>query len=175
MNHAHWETIANTPWWLYVFFIYLSWMAYLATKPRLVPVKSIFIFPVFFITLSIISLYLSARWNLLYISIWAAALVTGTLLGWLQFRLLKIKAVKNKSLLYMPGTWSLLVIIFTLFIAKFYFGFDGAIHPNQLSNPHFIRWIFLLYGIFTGLFIGRITYAVRCLKKGPFVPENISI
>jgi hypothetical protein len=170
-ENSIWQIVAGTPWWVYVLFIYLMRLGFYATKSHIIPVKKIFIMPMIFLVLSIVSMFGMAL-NAFNLSIWVASILVGAVLGWLQYKALRIKAVKNKASLYVPGTWSLLIIITLIFSIKYYFGYTISIDPNVLMQPQYTAWILGLYGLFSGLFIGRLTYALRCIKVGPFVMEE---
>ncbi|RDI45161.1 DUF6622 family protein [Aquicella lusitana] len=168
MNNSIWEIIAGTPWWVYVLFVLLVRFGILASKPRIIPFRQLLLLPAVFIPLSFASLY-QMHLSLSLFGLWAGALLLGAAGGWLQFRFINIKAIKNQSKLYVPGTWSILIIILIVFAVKYYYSYESAVNPGQIINPHINVWFALLYGLFTGLFIGRVAYALRCLKTGPFL------
>jgi hypothetical protein len=169
MNNSIWEIIANTPWWVFVLLVYLIRVGLGATRSRIVPVRRLLILPTIFIALSFVSMYNNMQLTFDHVLIWSAAFMIGSCLGWLQFKALKIKAVKNRASLYVPGTWSLLVIIIILFCVKYYYGYQNAIDPTKLQSN---IWLFFAYGLFTGLFAGRVGYAVRCIKAGPYASDE---
>lgn len=167
MTISIWEKIAETPWWIYVLYISLIYIGFLGTKARIIPIKQLFILPGMFLILSFCSMYLM-HLTLFALMCWIATIVLGMGLGWLQFRIFKIKAVKDEAKLYVPGTWSLLVIILIIFATKYYYGYELETNPQQLLSPKFAAILALIYGFFTGLSIGRASYAMRCLKVGPY-------
>ena len=169
MNDSIWQAIANIPWWIYATFIYLIRLGLLASKPRVVPIQNLFILPSFFVLLSLVCIYTSKELSFFTLSIWLSTLLLGALLGWFQFRMFKIKAIKEEAKLYLPGTWSLLILILISIALKFYFiNSANTFDAHVLTQPKFAGWLFSLYGFFTGLFLGRFFYSWRCLKVGPF-------
>ncbi len=171
MTNSIWEIIADTPWWVYVVFFALMQAGFTATKPRIISIKQLYLLPILFLLFSFIALA-RIQLDLTNFFLWLGAIMFGTGLGWLQFRALKIKAIKNEAKLYIPGTWSVMVIILIAFTLKYYYGYQLAIDTRLILSPKFAGWLSLAYGLFTGLFVGRITYAHRCLKTGPFMAEN---
>lgn len=168
-NPTIWETIADIPWWLYPTVTYLIIVGFTATKPRVVSVKHTFILPGLFLVLSVASLLYTVHASLTNIAFWLLAIVAGSGVGWLYCLSLKIKAVKDKPLLYLPGTWSVLFIFLTIFAVRSYYGFTLAFDPLILTQPKHAFALVTIYGLFTGLFIGRSVYSLRCLKVGPFI------
>lgn len=172
MHDSIWQAIANIPWWIYGTFIYLLRLGFLATKPRIISIKSILILPGFLIFISLLSIYLNKQFNFLHFLTWLSTFLLGTGCGWLQFRFFNIKAIKNEAKLYVPGTWSLLIVIVVSFSSRLYFlNASNKIDFALFLQPPLVIWLFALYGLLTGLFFGRITYALRCLKVGPYLTE----
>lgn len=169
------ETIASTPWWFYVLVVLVVKLAFIATKPRLVEIKKLFVMPIVFISISILIFAYTYKINPTTIGIWLSTLMAGTLLGFLHFRFLKIKAVKEKAALYFPGSKSLFVLILVLFAARYYFNTHLNIDPQTLLQPATLARLIPLYGFFTGVFIGKAWYALRCVKVGPFIPNQLMV
>lgn len=166
------ETIASTPWWVFVLFAYLVRLGFAARKPRYIPFRNLFFLPAIFVVISLFGLSELIGFTEKNMGIWIAALLIGSVLGWLHFYFIKIKAVKNEATLYLPGTWSLLIIILALFTSKYFFGFQLAIDPQLLQQEKYLIIWLSLYGLFTGLFFGRAMYAIRCLRRGPYMTNN---
>ncbi len=169
MTQSIWDTIANTPWWVYVIFIFLLRAGLSATKPRTVPLRSFFVLPAILIPLSLINFFIDVNLTPTNVGMWLGALLVGILLGKVQFRLLRIKAIPKEAKLHVPGSWSLLIVLLVIFLTRYYYGHEMAIDPDVLKQPKWMMAMFLAYGFFTGLFIGRAISAVRCVKSGPFV------
>ena len=98
-----------------------------------------------------------------------AAIILGSILGWLHFSVIKIKVVRYHRQIRLPGSWGLLIIIVALFFSMIYFNIDIISFSQQITTPRFAFPLLLLYGFLTGLFIGRFCYARRSLKRGPYV------
>lgn len=169
MTNSVWDIIAGTPWWVFVLLIYLIRIGYDATKPSIVELKKLFILPAVLIGLSAMGIYTLTQHQPINLLVTIAALLFGIPLGWVHYKLLKIKAVPDKKQLHIPGTWSVLVLILLIFAVKYYTGYQMDVNPEVLLKPQNAIKILALYGLFIGLFIGRLAYSCRCLKYGPFV------
>ena len=165
MNNI-WQMLSNTPWWVYVVFIVLLQIGFAARKPRIVPFKRLIILPLIFLILSLVGLWEHEQFTLHNVFLWLIAMLPGIFLGWMQFHALRIKAIKNTHELYIPGSWLILGIVLLVFAIKYYIGYHEDIDARFIE--HAARWMLLLYGFFTGLFIGRLSYALRCIKYGPY-------
>lgn len=167
------EILADTPWWVFLLFTYLMWVGFSATKPHQVHIKTLMLFPVMLFVFSIMSLF-AAQFTVGHFLLWLSALGLGTSLGWLHYQSLRIKADKHTKKILVPGTWILLLIILCVFIVKFYFGYELAIHPHFIFQPKYYIGLLLVYGLLTGLFLGRFLYARHCLRAGPYLETPTS-
>lgn len=174
MNPSFWEAIANTPWWVYALLIYLIRLGLLATKPRIVTLNKLSLLPTIFVFFSLFTMYSTAQLNFTNFSFWVLALLLGGLFGWLHFVALKIRAIENQSKIHLPGTWSFLFFILVIFSAQYYLHYESNIDPTFFTRPHILNWLFVGYGFLSGLFLGRILYALRCIKSGPFLRNTSS-
>lgn len=172
MSNTFWQTLASTPWWVYALFIYFMQISWIATKPRIIPIRSLLILPSIFITLSIISLAYLLQMDASTLFLWSSAMTIGIPLGWMQFYLQKIKAIKNEAKLYIPGTWSLFFIFALLFFVKYYYRYEFAIDPLTIATSPYAPYIVLFYGVCTGLFIGKLIYSINCYQSGPYFSER---
>lgn len=172
MNNSIWEVIAETPWWFYLLFIYLLNIARLLSRTRIMPIKNLIIFPAIFFALSLIGIFFMIKLNVQNILIYFEMLLLGSFLGWLHFRLQKIKALKNEAKLVIPGSWTLAVIVIILFATRFYFRYELLqINPDILRQPEYASYFMLFYGLITGLFLGRLAFAIHCYKRGPYFSD----
>lgn len=170
-----WEKIAETSWWIYPLVVYFIFLSFAATKPRAVSLKNIIIMPVIFIPLSIPYLFVSFPITGFNVLVWLTAMVIGTALGWLQFKIFKVKAIKDESAIYFPGTFSMLFFIPLLLLGYYFYGSTLHLNAGMLSNPSNAVFFLGGYGVLAGLFIGRVIYCRNCVKKGPFRPFVIPV
>ena len=170
------QFLATVPPWVYPLLLMLLLIAIQASKPIVVPVKRLLYMPTIFISLSFIVIYHLITLNTINIVAWIIALLAGMVMGWYQLRALRIKGITNTKSIYVPGTWSLLIIVLFLVALKFYARYKFAyIDPALLKNPTYAPWFMALYGILTGLFIGRVGHAFHRVKYGPFIEYDAII
>ena len=84
-----WDIISDTPWWVFVLFVYLMQIGYQATKPRTIHIGRLLILPVLFITCSSVTILTTMHFSFFNLAIWTGTLLLGSALGWLQFHRLK--------------------------------------------------------------------------------------
>lgn len=151
-----WHAAINTPWWVYILFAVLLRFGYQTTKTRVVSVNKLFIIPLIFLAMSIHTIVTSVPFNLLNVGMWTISLILGIGLGWWQISHSAIKVDKKHNLLQLPGNWSTMLLIFTIFATKYYFGYQLAVHPYRVSHLGFDISVVAISGILAGMFIGRL-------------------
>jgi uncharacterized protein YneF (UPF0154 family) len=147
------EILEQTPWWVYLIFVYLLIIGSKASRRHTVTLQKLFMLPLFFTLWSLYGLY--ERWHghwsdAVY---WIVAIGCGSALGWWMVRKWNIHTDRQRRVLILPGTWSVLALSLSFFALRYCFGYYYGTHP---SIPHsvFIADL-ILSGLITGLFIGR--------------------
>jgi len=144
--------LEETPWWVYLVFVYLVSMGVKAIKPRTVPVKRLVIFPAILTVLGLTGM----QWKAAPIVSWGLLLAIGFGLGWFLVRKWKIRYDRGRGTLRLPGTWTTLILALLFFAVKYFFGFYTATHPVVPIEMVAIQSG--ASGFITGLFIGRLAF-----------------
>lgn len=172
-----WQTLVHTPWWVYLLLIFLIRVGIRASKTHVVSLKKLFIVPIIFTFMSIHTLFTSFTVGALTITTWAVAILIGMALGWIQVHRYSLQVDMKNLLIQVPGTWSTLIIILIIFIAKYYFSYELSVDPQLAQQTIFEICALAISGIFTGLFIGRLICYLYRLKTSESVtlqPEKSS-
>lgn len=164
----HWDNIADTHWLVYAFCIYLLWIGYRTTKPRLLSINHLVIAAILYFIVITPALFIGydCTWRLALI--WLGTLLGGTILGYIHARFYPIKAVQQSQHLYLPGTWIFFILIigvqaFILYRILFMTGI------NVLYEPHTTAPIFGFVGLGLGLLAGKTLWGIKCIKFGPYI------
>lgn len=154
---AVWTALTNTPTWVYLLFAFLIWVGIKASKPRVLPIKKLFILPAVFVYMSTHTLLTSFAIHFIDVSIWAGAIFLGTVIGWFEiFRNhTKIKVDKQQHLIQIPGSWMTLALIIIIFASKYYFSYELDVDPALIKQSWFEYSMLSVSGVCTGILIGR--------------------
>lgn len=154
---AVWTALTNTPTWVYLLFAFLIWVGIKASKTRVLPIKKLLILPAIFIYMSTHTLLTSFAIHLIDVSIFAATISLGILIGWFEIyrNRAQIKVDKQQHLIQLPGSWMTLVLIIIIFASKYYFGYEMDVDPELLDQRWFEYSMLSASGICTGILIGR--------------------
>lgn len=151
-----WQFLINTPWWVYVLFIFLIKIGFQASKSRVVSLKKLFIIPAVFTFMSVHTLLTAVKPDYFAISSWSLAVLVGILLGYWQVYRYNVQVDKKQWLIRLQGTWSTLIVILIIFGTKYYFSYALAVDPQRASQTAFEFSMLAVSGACTGLFIGRL-------------------
>jgi len=74
--------LSNTPIWVYLLFVYLTWVGVRASKTRIIALKKLFIMPAIFTYMSVHTLITSFDIHLFEVSTWMGTILIGILIGY---------------------------------------------------------------------------------------------
>ena len=158
MQGISWQSIAETPWWIYPIWAYCFWLGYLTTRPHRVPVKGLIYLPLLYGVVAFPLFFLQFDFALANILLWVSGFFLGAPLGFLVCEFKKMQLTPEKTHVYIPG--SFLSLLFIVGLAGIYFHF----HPNffylQHLNKNYQVFYFGLFGLSLGFLIRTI-----CLGK----------
>ena len=157
------QTFKGPPLWVWPLFVYLIARGIIAFKPRIMPLKKIFILPSVFFFLSIQRLV--SNINFLTCLVWLLSIIIGAFLSFVIFKNIQVGADKKNNLLKLPGSYSTLVLILISFSIKFYFWFIIAKDPILLKDSMFFYRYILATSLSFGMFLGRTLLYFYKFKK----------
>lgn len=165
--------LIGTPWYVYLIFFYLVIIGIKSVKGGIVSLKKLFFIPCVFLFMSIDEIVTKLPFHAIFIGAFAIGLACGTLLGYWQYKSLKIDVDQNKKLLKIGGSKFSLVLIIVTFSYKYYLGYTFAVNPNM----ELTQMALLLYfsSILTGMFVGRLLFALHKLKHGPHINLTVQL
>lgn len=149
------EALYNTPWWVYVLFIYLFMIGIRATKTNVVSIKKLFIIPVIFTVLSIHTLLTTVEPVIINGITWAVSMGLGGFVGWMLVNRFKFKVDRPHWLIKVPGNWTTFILIMIIFVSKYAFGYAIGDDPTITQSVPFDILLLIVSGLCTGTFVGR--------------------
>ena len=159
-----WDIVSGAPWWVYVLFVYLVMIGIKSTKPRTVPIKRVVLLPLLFLAWSFYGLYQKLQLGLFsLIPLWIIFLAIGTFLGVKEVWSWRVSVNHRKQEITLPGNYSTLVLIFLIFILKFFWGYFYATRTEISSWIYFADT--LTSSLVTGFFVGRAGFFFMAYHK----------
>jgi len=149
------EILSHIPRWVFALFFGLLYLGYTQTKTRAVSVTRLVIIP-----LAMLGLSFSGVWNtfgssILALGCWfgAYALGTATAISWVSVKEVEYSTETRQFTL--PGSWLPASLMMAIFFTKFIVGMNLVQHPELLEQTRFIAIAGMAYGVFSGIFLGR--------------------
>jgi hypothetical protein len=156
-----WHIITGAPWWVNLVFIYLLHLGFKAIKPRTISLRKVVTLPLFFVAWSAYGLYQKLILGFSSLGlVWVAFIVLGAFLGVMEVRSWKIARNRRKGEITIPGNYSTLILIFLVFILKFFWGYYYATHTGISYQIHFLETA--TTSLATGFFVGRAGFYLKC-------------
>ena len=118
--------LSGTPWWVYIVFCYVLYVGFKASKPRTVHLYQIFILPSVFGIWSLMNFIRIWNGSLIQLAWWIGMLTLGLILGYPLHKGQDITIDKKTKLVKLPGTWATLILVLSIFVVKYYFGYSCA-------------------------------------------------
>jgi hypothetical protein len=149
------EILSHTPLWVFGLFVFLIVLGLQQSRARIVKTQVIFLLPIGMLILSFVGLISSFGTNPRPILLWTLSLL---LLGYLNFRFFPLRGAKHNkedNKYHLQGSWTPLALMMAIFLTKYVVGVASALKPDLLITMQFIVLLSILYGIFSGVFIGR--------------------
>lgn len=147
--------MASIPTWVYLLFIGLLYLGIKRGFASTVKVRRLLVIPILFLWLSLHSALKLFPINDLNVLSYIVGVIIGGGLGFLQLKSIQITADKQQGLLRIPGDWSFIILIMTIFIVEFSINYLAAIGSPVLHMPAFAITALLISGLIVGNTIGR--------------------
>ena len=161
------QSLIHTPWWVYLLLVYLIFIGIKARETGVVSIYKLAILPIIFLMMSIESMTSHFKIESLSIATWLISILIGAIIGILLVYKSKIRVDREKKLLELPGSWTTLILILAIFMAKYYCGYALSKDPGAVINTSTEILVLALSGICTGTFAGRMLIYLYRLYKEP--------
>lgn len=165
MNHTIWQSIAETSFWVYMIYAAIVYFGYHHSKQRVIPTVILWTNMIAVTTATVIGMLLFVKFNLSSTAYWAGMFLLGATCGWLHYHRLQVQHLPDTGKLLIPGSWVTMTAISGVMTARYYYGADLSLDPAILKTGEYSSLLMAIYGMMTGLYIGRIMYVRRMIKQ----------
>lgn len=159
------QIISHTPvyvWALLAFLIYRGW---LASQDRETSLLKVAVIPLVMLGLAVSGIGTAGPLGEAVWAIWGLGAAASAAAIWtLSTR--EISVNRAAGTLQQRGSWMPLCLMIAIFATKYTVAVLSAMHPEVARSLPFAASITLLYGVFNGLFLGRLArYAAAWLRQ----------
>lgn len=160
------QIISHTPiyvWALLAFLVYRGW---LASKDRETSLLKVALIPLVMLGLAVSGIRSNGPLGEAVWALWAlGAAASGALIWTLSTR--EIRVDRAAGTISQRGSWMPLGLMLAIFATKYSVAVLLAIHPELAHSLSFATAITLLYGVFNGLFLGRLARYIAAWLRQP--------
>lgn len=158
------QIITNTPVWVWILLAVLIYRGLVASVDRVTSIRSAFLIPVVMLGLSVqgvASAFGAADYAM---PVWFAALLAGTALTWSIVDPGRLSADPANGTVRQPGSWTPLALMMGIFLTKYTVAVMLTVHPELKQQAVFVAGVCTLYGLFSGIFLGRLLRIVAVYR-----------
>jgi hypothetical protein len=158
------QIIIKTPVWVWALLAFLVYRGLVASVDRVSSLRATFLIPLVMLGLSVQGIATTFATDALAMPVWFAALLAGTALTWSLVDPSRISADPAKGTIRQPGSWIPLMLMMGIFLTKYAVAIMLAVHPEFKQQAMFVASVCTLYGLFNGIFLGRLLRIVAVYR-----------
>lgn len=159
------QIIANTPAWVWALLAFLIYRGMRASVGREIALRKIFIIPVVMLILSLQGIVTTFGMDAAAAASWLLCMIAGAGLTWRLFRSDSIVAYPERNTIFEQGSWTPLMLMMGIFFTKYAVAVMLAFDPGHRQQALFAGAVCALYGLFNGVFIGRVLRVVALYRR----------
>lgn len=160
------QIVIRTPVWVWPLLAFLIYRGFIASLDREVAFRKTFIIPLVMLALSIQGIVSGFSASPYAAPVWLAFLAVGSMLAWLGSDPAGMQVHPQRRTIRLRGSWVPMVLMMSIFLTKYVVGVMVAMHPDLRQNAAFVATICALYGIFNGIFTGKLLRIVAVYRQG---------
>jgi hypothetical protein len=161
------QIISHTPVYVWALLAFLIYRGFLASRDREISLLKLSIVPLVMMGLSLSGLNGHGVLGAGVWGVWAAGLLAGAAITWKLQQGTGIVVNRAAGTLFQRGSWTPLVLMMAIFGTKYMVAVFSAMHPEAPRQLMFALSVTTLYGLFSGVFAGRMARYVAAWLQQP--------
>jgi hypothetical protein len=160
------QIISHTPTYVWALLAFLVYRGVLAARDREVSLLKLFIIPVVMLVISLAGINGHGVLGAGVWAVWLAGMLSSIVVVWTTD---KGGIVVNRAAgtVLQRGSWAPLVLMVAIFVTKYTVAVMSAMHPELQRQLLFVVAVSGLFGVFNGVFIGRLLRYVAAYVRQP--------
>lgn len=160
------QIISHTPVYVWALLAFLVYRGVLAAKERELPLAKLFIIPVVMLVLSLTGMNGHGLLGAGVWGVWLAGMLAAVLATWTAGDG-GIVVNREAGTVTQRGSWAPLLLMIAIFVTKYTVAVVSAMHPEMQRQLLFVVAVNGLFGVFNGVFIGRLLRCVAAYVHQP--------
>jgi hypothetical protein len=161
------QIISHTPLYVWALLAFLIYRGVIASADRVTPLGMLFIIPGVMLALSLQDLERRFGLQGMPLLSWLAGAAAGAAIAWSLIDARRIVVDRAKGTVAQRGSWVPLTLMLAIFCTKYAVAILFAIRPSLSHDAAFILAIPCLFGLFNGVFIGRLARPLAVYLRQP--------
>jgi hypothetical protein len=160
------QIVSHTPVYVWALLAFLMYRGWLASKDRQASLLKVALIPLVMLALAVTGIKTDGPLGEGIWAVWAVGAAASAALIWtLSTR--EIVVDRAAGTITQRGSWMPLGLMIAIFATKYAVAVVSAMHPELPHSLPFAVGITLLYGVFNGLFLGRLARYVAAWLRQP--------
>ena len=160
------QILTHTPLWVWAVLVFLLYRGLLASVDREIALKRVFVIPVVMFALALQGIVSGFGAVPAAASAWFACMLAGVALAWRAFDRDSVRIDPLRRVISQRGSWTPLLLMMGIFCTKYLVGVTLAMTPQLRQEAAFVMTVCALYGVFNGIFIGRLMRIFAIYRLG---------
>ena len=160
------QIISHTPVYVWALLSFLVYRGVQAAKDREVSLSKLFIIPVVMVLLSLAGMNGHGVLGAGVWGVWLTGMLAAVFVTWTAGKG-EIVVDRAAGTVLQPGSWTPLMLMIAIFITKYSVAVLSAMHPELQRQMLFVVAASGLFGVFNGVFIGRLLRCVAAYVRQP--------
>ena len=160
------QIISHTPTYVWALLAFLVYRGVLASKDREVAFSKLFIIPLVMVGLSLASMNGHGVLGVGVWGVWLAGVALASGLTWTAGAG-AVTVDRGAGTVVQRGSWMPLVLMVAVFATKYTVAVMSAMHPELQRQVLFVVAVSALFGVFNGIFVGRLLRQVSAYIRQP--------
>lgn len=162
------QIISHTPTYVWALLAFLIYRGVLASRDREVALSKLVIIPVVMLGLSLSSLSAQGALGASVWTVWACGMLAGMAL---VFKCSSDAVMVNRraGTVLQRGSWTPLALMLAIFVTRYAVAVATGLQPALVHSLPFAVGVTLLFGVFNGVFLGRLARQALAWVRSPAV------
>ena len=160
------QIISHTPIYVWALLAFLVYRGVQAAKDREVSLPKLFIIPVVMLLISLAGMNGNGLLGAGVWGVWLTGMLAAVLITWTAGKG-GIVVDRAAGTVLQRGSWMPLVLMIAIFITKYSVAVLSVMHPELQRQIVFVVAVSGLFGVFNGVFIGRLLRCVAAYVRQP--------
>lgn len=146
--------IGQTPVWVFPLIVVVLWLGSINLRERNVPLRSLFVFPVVMLVMSIGNSIGTSAGPWMALADWLCSAVIGAFVGWQLTQ--RPRAIEPKSgRVILPGSAVPLIVCIAIFVLRYAFGYLYGRYPDLRADGNYALALIAGGALLGGVMVGR--------------------